>query len=159
MYCYFFNLYHFGVKIYYNEELNKINRIEFNKKYLHEKTSKKIPPLIQALMEQLMIGADGGGTNFPEDFLEISQLSKNEIKVLEILKQTLPGKTLSYSELAIKAGFSPKAARFIGNTMAKNPFPIIFPCHRVIKKDNTLGKYSGGVNIKKFLLKQENRKM
>ncbi|MHC5161769.1 MAG: methylated-DNA--[protein]-cysteine S-methyltransferase, partial [Planctomycetota bacterium] len=37
---------------------------------------------------------------------------------------------------------SPKAARAIGSVMAKNPLPLVIPCHRVIKADGTLGRFS-----------------
>ena len=70
------------------------------------------------------------------------------------------GETISYSELAIliKNRF---AVRAIGTTMAKNPWPIIIPCHRVIKKDNSIGKYSGigGIKGKRILLEHEGIKV
>ncbi len=87
-------------------------------------------------------------------FLDISRFTENEQKVYESLLGVGPGKTLSYGELAVKSG-NPGAARFIGTTMAKNLFPIMLPCHRIIKSDGTRGFYSGGVKIKDFLLDHE----
>jgi O-6-methylguanine DNA methyltransferase len=53
-----------------------------------------------------------------------------------------PGGTISYSELARRAG-SPAAARAAGQAMRRNPMPIIVPCHRVVASDGQLGGYGG----------------
>jgi methylated-DNA-[protein]-cysteine S-methyltransferase len=53
------------------------------------------------------------------------------------------GAVVSYRDLARLAG-SPGAARAIGRIMSANPFPLIVPCHRVIKADGNPGQYSGG---------------
>ena len=63
------------------------------------------------------------------------------------------GTTLSYSELAAKAG-NPKAFRAVGTACGLNPLPLIIPCHRV-KGKSGLGGFTGGLDIKKFLLKLE----
>jgi len=64
------------------------------------------------------------------------------------------GKTLSYQEIAIKAG-NPKAFRAAGTANAKNPVPIFIPCHRVINSNGSLGGYGGGLQLKKNLLVHE----
>ncbi len=66
------------------------------------------------------------------------------------------GTTLSYKELATLAG-NPDASRAVGTAMAQNPFPIIVPCHRVLKSDGSLGTYSGagGEKSKQWLLAHE----
>ena len=61
------------------------------------------------------------------------------------------GKTLTYGEVAAMAG-RPGAARAVGNIMRDNPFPIIIPCHRVIKSDGTAGGYGGHPKMKIWLL-------
>jgi len=43
----------------------------------------------------------------------------------------------------------------VGNALAKNPFPIIIPCHRAIKTNGDLGGFQGGVKMKRALLEQE----
>ena len=53
------------------------------------------------------------------------------------------GTTVSYAKLAYLTG-KPGATRAAGSACAKNPIPIIYPCHRVIRADQTLGNYSGG---------------
>lgn len=67
------------------------------------------------------------------------------------------GKTINYSELAIKVK-RPKAVRAVGSANGKNPLSIVVPCHRVIGKSGELSGYAGGVKIKEALLKLEGLK-
>ena len=69
------------------------------------------------------------------------------------------GETRTYKDLAIAIG-KPNSSRAVANACGKNPYPVIIPCHRVIKSDGKLGGYSGvgGVKKKKELLKLENVK-
>lgn len=66
------------------------------------------------------------------------------------------GEVISYKELAKRIG-KPSAVRAVANAVSANPVPIKIPCHRVIRSDGTIGGYSGsgGVNVKKALLKKE----
>lgn len=50
---------------------------------------------------------------------------------------------------------NPNGARAAGNALAKNPFPIIIPCHRAIRTDRSLGGYQGGLEMKRSLLEME----
>ena len=53
----------------------------------------------------------------------------------------------------------PKAVRAVGTANGRNPLCILIPCHRVIRQSGELGGYTGGVQVKKFLLDLENKKM
>lgn len=66
------------------------------------------------------------------------------------------GETLSYGALAAIAGSSPRA---IGQACARNPFPIVIPCHRVVGSGGAIGHYSAGQGIitKRWLLDHERR--
>jgi len=64
------------------------------------------------------------------------------------------GETISYSELARRAGV-PRAIRAAGTATGKNPLSIIVPCHRVLGKHGMLGGYAGGLDRKKRLLEVE----
>lgn len=64
------------------------------------------------------------------------------------------GQTRSYSEIARKIK-QPKAARAVARACAANPIPIVIPCHRVIRKDGSLGGYGGGIARKRALLSHE----
>lgn len=64
------------------------------------------------------------------------------------------GRTASYGQVAGMAGF-PRAARFVGNTMAANPYPVFIPCHRVIRSDGSPGRFGGGTVLKQRMLALE----
>jgi methylated-DNA-[protein]-cysteine S-methyltransferase len=64
------------------------------------------------------------------------------------------GTTISYAELAVAAGH-PRACRAVGNLMAANTYPLIIPCHRVVKSDGSPGSFSAGAEWKVRLLKLE----
>lgn len=64
------------------------------------------------------------------------------------------GETQSYGELAASIG-NPGAARAVGSACANNPFPIVVPCHRVVRADGSQGHYTGGKHIKETLLALE----
>ena len=64
------------------------------------------------------------------------------------------GETRSYRWLAQEAG-NPKAVRAAGQAMARNPVPVIIPCHRVIGSGGELHGYGGGIDLKARLLKLE----
>ena len=83
-------------------------------------------------------------------------LSPFAIKVLSACRNVGFGKAVSYHELARKIGRA-NAARAVGTVMAKNPLPLIIPCHRVIRSDGKLGGFSapGGISLKKRLLRHE----
>ena len=69
--------------------------------------------------------------------------------------QNIPyGKTISYSELAIRLG-DIKTIRAAGSANGKNNLPIVIPCHRVIGKNGALVGFAGGLDTKKWLLKHE----
>ena len=75
-------------------------------------------------------------------------------KVLQEIRKVPFGSTASYLEIASRVG-SPKAVRAVGSANARNPIPIIIPCHRIIRSDGGLGGYAGGLDLKMDLLKHE----
>lgn len=64
------------------------------------------------------------------------------------------GETLTYGELALRAGH-PKAARAVGQIMARNVLPPFVPCHRVVGADGSLTGFGGGIALKIRLLEME----
>ena len=75
-------------------------------------------------------------------------------KVWRALLSIPKGELRSYEWLAKKAG-SPRSARAVGNALNKNPFAPEVPCHRVIRKDGSLGGYAKGLAAKIRLLRKE----
>jgi methylated-DNA-[protein]-cysteine S-methyltransferase len=71
--------------------------------------------------------------------------------VLDHLREIAYGTTVSYSFVATASG-SPKAVRAVGSACARNPLPVVVPCHRVVRSDGTIGAYAGGPEAKLALL-------
>ena len=86
--------------------------------------------------------------------MDVGMFTPAEISVYRALLETVHGSTLSYGSLAGLADI-PRGARFVGNAMAKNAFPILIPCHRVVRSDGSIGGYTGGSGKKLFLLNHE----
>jgi methylated-DNA-[protein]-cysteine S-methyltransferase len=74
-----------------------------------------------------------------------------------VLSQTaqIPyGSYLTYGEVAAEAG-NPRAQRAAGSALARNPIPIVIPCHRVLRSGGVIGNYGGGPEMKERLLHLE----
>ncbi len=77
-------------------------------------------------------------------------------QVLAHLVQIPYGVTQSYGLVAQASG-NPKAVRAVGTACARNPLPLVVPCHRVVRSDGTVGEYAGGPEAKRMLLSLEAR--
>ena len=91
---------------------------------------------------------------FSLSYLNMDKLKPFQRKVLEVEFKTKKGTVNTYKDIAKEVG-SPKAYRAVGTALAKNPFPIIIPCHRTVKADRTIGGFCGfaeGLESKKILL-------
>ena len=77
-------------------------------------------------------------------------------KVLTALQQIPYGETASYGEVAGRIG-NPFASRAVGQANARNPIPIVIPCHRVVGSNGTLTGFGGGMEVKQALLDLEQR--
>lgn len=89
--------------------------------------------------------------------LESREFTDFELLVYKAVLKIPRGKTRSYSQIAAQIKH-PRAVRAVGSALRKNPFTVVIPCHRVIKKDGSLGGYSRGVKLKKKLLELEKDK-
>lgn len=77
-------------------------------------------------------------------------------EVLGELRKVPFGGRRSYGELANAAGH-PKAVRAVGTACARNPIPLIIPCHRVVRAGGAIGQYAGGPDRKRLLLEMEQK--
>jgi 2-amino-4-hydroxy-6-hydroxymethyldihydropteridine diphosphokinase len=119
------------------------------------KGKREANPLLLKLKEALNRYFRGEREDFSEFPLDLERLTPFQSKVYTFLREKLTyGKTITYGELAERLGVK-GGARAIGNAMAKNPFPIIIPCHRVLKSGNKIGGFGGGEEWKKYLLRLE----
>jgi len=76
------------------------------------------------------------------------QLTSFEWEVLKATMTIPMGQTRSYKWVAQKIG-KPKAVRAVGSALRNNPYPLIIPCHRVVRSDGTPGAYCGKMDGKK----------
>lgn len=86
--------------------------------------------------------------------IDLSGISEFQLRVLNTLRRVPRGEVRTYGWLARKVG-KPKAARAVGNTMARNPVPILIPCHRVVPASGGIGNYGLGQALKRELLARE----
>ncbi|MCX5671384.1 MAG: methylated-DNA--[protein]-cysteine S-methyltransferase [Planctomycetota bacterium] len=86
--------------------------------------------------------------------VDMAGLPPFHTRVLRACLRIPYGKTLTYAALAERAG-SPRAARAVGQAMARNPLALVVPCHRVVAAGGGLGGYGGGLDLKRRLLKLE----
>lgn len=77
-----------------------------------------------------------------------------QLAVLKACHAIPRGQVLSYAALADAAGF-PGCARAAGTVMARNPLPLVIPCHRVVTSGGKVGNYGGGAAMKQWLLEKE----
>lgn len=83
------------------------------------------------------------------------KLTRFQWQVLQATTKIPLGQTRSYKWIAKQIG-NPKAVRAVGQALRRNPYPVIIPCHRVIKEDGSPGGYAGGPSDRKEeLLKLE----
>jgi methylated-DNA-[protein]-cysteine S-methyltransferase len=105
------------------------------------------------LIERLKSYFDGQRVAF-NDELDLSLATAFQREVWQLTRLIPYGETRSYGWIAERLGRA-GAGRAVGQALARNPLPIIIPCHRVVAKDGGLGGYSGGLAKKGYLLRLE----
>ena len=111
------------------------------------------------LQQEIIAYFEGDCVKFSRDIpLNFNGFSSFGISVLKACRKIEIGQTITYGQLAKKAG-NPNASRAVGSTLAKNPLPLIIPCHRVLRSDGKRGGFSapGGITVKKKLLELESK--
>jgi methylated-DNA-[protein]-cysteine S-methyltransferase len=98
----------------------------------------------------------GENVSFAGCKMDWSSLSPFQQKVLKPAMKIPYGTVETYGSLARKIG-CPRGSRAVGSALAQNPFPLVIPCHRIIRGDGKPGGFSagGGVVLKKKLLQME----
>jgi O-6-methylguanine DNA methyltransferase len=124
-------------------ELDPLARLENN------------PAAVRQIMVQLREYFAGARSTFDLP-VDISQLTPFQRHVLEITSRITPGQIWTYHRVAEELG-RPHCSRPVGQALARNPVPIVIPCHRVVASNGTLGGYSGGSGLKakRWLLRLE----
>lgn len=78
-----------------------------------------------------------------------------QMDVLEAVEDIPYGDVRTYAEISEESGH-PGAYRAVGTACARNPLPLIIPCHRVVPSSGGIGNYAGGSSLKRRLLELEN---
>ncbi len=111
-------------------------------------------PHILSLCVDIQNFLEGKEVSFRLEMLELDRCPSFQRKVLLAEFSVPRGWVTTYGRIAHWIGV-PRGARAAGNALARNPFPIVIPCHRAIQADGSLGGYQGGLNMKRALLEQE----
>jgi methylated-DNA-[protein]-cysteine S-methyltransferase len=114
------------------------------------------PPDVQHAVDAIGVLLRGEGDELSSIPLDYSGQGAFCRRVYELARAIPMGETVTYGELAARAG-EPAAARAVGQAMARNPYPLIVPCHRVMAARGGAGGFSarGGVATKFRLLRIE----
>ena len=111
-------------------------------------------PAMRDLAKQIQAFLQGRSIAFALDSVALHQCSEFQRRVL-IAEHNIPrGRVSTYGLIAAHLGVE-RGARAVGNALARNPFPLIIPCHRAIRSDGGLGGYQGGLSMKRRLLEME----
>ncbi len=116
----------------------------------------KEPQWMDEARDILVAYSRGEAVDLTKISLDVPHRTPFEKRVREQLARIGYGQTISYGQLAEAAG-KPGAARAVGTIMAKNPLPLVIPCHRVLGAKGKLGGYSApsGLTMKRRLLDLE----
>ena len=110
--------------------------------------------MIEKICRQIEEFMRGNPVNFSLENLDMKSCSTFQQKVLLENRKIPKGRVSSYGKLAGTI-LVPRGARAAGAALARNPFPIIIPCHRVISSCGDIGGFGGGVNMKRTFLEME----
>ncbi len=129
-----------------------LRRIDFLQKRLE--FSETLPSTLELLKNEFSLYFEGKLKYFSRYPLFFDSLTPFTRRVLEVVSGIPYGSVMSYGDVAEKLG-GRRLARSVGLSLSRNPFPIIVPCHRVVRSDGSIGGFSQGVHIKRFLLSLE----
>jgi methylated-DNA-[protein]-cysteine S-methyltransferase len=96
----------------------------------------------------------GRSIEFSPEEMDLGSCSAFQKKVLLGILSIPRGKVMSYGHLSETIGHA-GGARAVGGALAGNPFPLLFPCHRVVRETGDLGGFGGGIEMKRRLLEME----
>jgi len=114
------------------------------------------PPEVRSAIREIMALLDGQPSDLSGVQLDMARVPAFDQQVYAVARTIPVGETVSYGQIARRLG-DPGLARDVGQALARNPFPIVVPCHRVIAAGGRLGGFSarGGLATKQRLLSIE----
>lgn len=111
-------------------------------------------PAIAELGERIQRFLEGEAVDFDLEIIALERCSEFQRRVLLAEYRIPRGWVSTYGRIARSLGI-PGGARAVGGALARNPFPIIIPCHRAIRANGELGGFQGGQSMKRALLELE----
>ena len=111
------------------------------------------PPAIAAVIAEAQRYFAGERIDFTPITLDLKQVDPFRREIYDALRKVGFGETVTYGDLAARLGGA--GARAVGTANAANPVAILVPCHRVVAAGGRLGGYSGGTDVKQWLLAHE----
>ena len=109
---------------------------------------------VLAMSRNIQAYFEGDLMETPWELLDLTGFTPLQCAVLRATAEIPYGEVRSYSQMATEIK-RPRACRFVGTTLARNPFPVVIPCHRIIKADGSPGQFGGGTELKKRMLSLE----
>ena len=149
--------------IVFKEDNSSVKRIFLpsNSKAASEKLLKEThssspghTPKILKLSSNIQAYFNGTPISLSMESIDLSKLSDLEQLVLKTVATIKYGTTQTYGQISEQIGRS-RAYRFVGTTLAKNPFPLVIPCHRIVRADGSPGGFAGGTTLKERMLEME----
>lgn len=115
------------------------------------------PPTISDVIAAVRRYFDGEPIDFADAPLDLDDRDALSSSIYAKLRRVGWGRTTTYGALARELGAGPEAARDVGQAMARNPLPLLVPCHRVLAAGGKLGGFSapGGAQTKRRMLELE----
>ena len=115
------------------------------------------PARVAGLIQAIVCYFEGERIDFADVPLDIGQQEPLFAKIYDLVRRLGWGETTTYGEVARALGEGPEVARDVGLAMARNPIPLIVPCHRVLAAGGKIGGFSapGGSNAKARMLELE----
>jgi methylated-DNA-[protein]-cysteine S-methyltransferase len=140
------------------EEQEKLLRSRFAARYPNAEEALP-PPAIAAAIARIKTLLRGEPDDLGDIVLDETGLPAFNKRVYDIARRISPGATRTYGEIARELG-DPLLAREVGQALARNPYPIIVPCHRVLAANGKTGGFSatGGIQTKFRMLAIERAK-
>jgi methylated-DNA-[protein]-cysteine S-methyltransferase len=113
------------------------------------------PYRFEDLVKRFQAYFSGRMADFPDE-LDFGEATPFQREVWQAARKIPYGQTRTYAWVACQIG-KPKATRAVGQALSRNPLPIVVPCHRVLAGNGGLGGFSGGLEMKKYLLTLEKK--
>lgn len=140
-------------------QLPEAREIDTRRRLFHlypEARESRPVPNSEAAIEGIVALLHGDAADFSDVTLDMRAFHGFDQRVYQITQRTLRGETLTYGDVASRLG-SPSAVRSVAQTLARNPFVIIVPCHRVLEAGGYADRMSphAGLISKRRLLSIE----